>query len=940
MKTTKFIYLYLFGLFFSVNGFCQEMNSFLKEFITVDDGLPTNEVYQVIQSSDHFLWFATDNGLVRYDGENFSVFNTSNGLPSNEVFRLMEMRDGRIYGECSNTKLFCIDGTQVINLPVNKILHQYLSGFSRCYSFYLDEKFQLHVGSKDGYFVFNADGQLIEKDFVQYDTQKKYGTFKYKILDDFVVSYHINDITQSYCIQNADPPFELIPLKNYRLTGDAQYTEKINDSTFVILLENHVLIIQSGEIFDSISTNSKSIGLKYIDSVLWIGTANEGVFAYELVNNAFLLKDHFLDGYSVTSILKDNVNGFWFSTREAGIVHISNFNVEETICASEEQNISSYYENDRLKAIGFEDGMLMFFSDDTLKFKLPNPIIGIHEVNKTIFIFSAGKTYNLDEQKGRLVEIVIQSDGQTEVCHDIASINDSLCVVHNMSTWFVYNLISHEVVFKKPRYPSMPRLHEFYVHNNKLFAATGTGVDTYDAENFSLLHQYDLNAQVSSLFFHGDTVFATCQNGEVFLLQHEAINVGLFQNNLVNSILDACTSDDKIYLATNLGVYIYEWVPEKKNWFFRETINIKQVKNIGVSDGKIIFTTKKKVYHYIPSTEKPHPPVLLPGNFRVDGTNQNITSNPIFPYNKNSISIDLMVISFSRNDYFLKYKMEGLENKYQYTSEKQFNYYSLNPGDYSFRVSASSNGVDFSEEISIPFTIDKPFWLKTWFIILITISVVLLFVFIFYRQKRRLQQKHAISKRIAELRSQALTNQLNPHLVFNILNSIQSLILKGEIELANKYLVRFSRFLRQSLKASKTLTINLEEEIRITEIYLSLEMLRFGSGLKVNILNKASFQKFQVPPLIIQPFIENAIKHGIMPTLRKDGEISILISGDEKKIEIIIEDNGKGYEETHAAKNRDGIRISKERLEVLNPLNQIVVEGRPGQTRVTINILA
>lgn len=152
-----------------------------------------------------------------------------------------------------------------------------------------------------------------------------------------------------------------------------------------------------------------------------------------------------------------------------------------------------------------------------------------------------------------------------------------------------------------------------------------------------------------------------------------------------------------------------------------------------------------------------------------------------------------------------------------------------------------------------------------------------------------------ISKKLVEMQLAALRSQMNPHFIFNALNSIKKFILKNEAEAADKYLGKFSRLIRSILETTREETINLQKELDMLTLYLELEKLRFGSKLEYEIVTDISLkdQNLMIPTMVIQPFIENAILHGIM---HKENEGKVLISLVDKKnyLEVNVRDNGIG----------------------------------------------
>lgn len=189
------------------------------------------------------------------------------------------------------------------------------------------------------------------------------------------------------------------------------------------------------------------------------------------------------------------------------------------------------------------------------------------------------------------------------------------------------------------------------------------------------------------------------------------------------------------------------------------------------------------------------------------------------------------------------------------------------------------------------------------------IFLLLAIGFIYWFQRRKLKEqirKEQIEKQLLGSQITAIRSQMNPHFIFNCLNSIQSLVLKKEVESTYDYISKFAFLVRSVLQQSNAEMIPLEEEIATLKLYLELEELRFNNDFTYQI-NQGPTDAIEIPPLLIQPFVENAIKHGLM---HKDGEKTLEISLEqmENKLICIIEDNGIGRKESAAIKERQKVK--------------------------------
>ena len=282
----------------------------------------------------------------------------------------------------------------------------------------------------------------------------------------------------------------------------------------------------------------------------------------------------------------------------------------------------------------------------------------------------------------------------------------------------------------------------------------------------------------------------------------------------------------------------------------------------------------------------------------------------------------------------LKYRF-NLTGRNRSWSQEQENpsiqYLNLKGGNYVFNYQSSTDGKNWVQGFSTPaIRIKRIFWRHPLFIILNVLFFSGL-IYLFYKMridkiKNELKLKAEFEKRIGELEMVALRSQMNPHFIFNSLNSIKSFILKEDKHSANNYLTKFSKLMRVILNNSKQKWISLQEELNALELYLQFESMRLGDKFtyEINVDEVNGIMQKYLPPLLLQPFVENAIWHGIIPK-QEQGNIWINIEEAKDKMMISIIDNGIGRKKSESLKSKTitrqksfGLNITKERLEQLN----------------------
>ncbi len=501
-------------------------------------------------------------------------------------------------------------------------------------------------------------------------------------------------------------------------------------------------------------------------------------------------------------------------------------------------------------------------------------------------------------------------------------------------------------------------------------------IDTnYMANGLSRI--YDAKAMVTDKRGH---IWITCfssgiyemwqlKNGK-FTYKHYSETEGLPAMFLNNIIID---SKEQIWVAADKGIITFNAnKPAFKNystedgysekWYENMFLYLDEQENLfaGHQEGFTQWATGKMVTNKFP------PPIVV-SSLKVfdkvwnDSRDINQQKEIKLGYEQNFISIEFAALNFinaQQNQY--AYKLDGVDKDWVYCGNRQFTSYSnLKPGKYTLHIKAANNdGVWNEEGFFLQINIAAPFWQTWWFYGLLILVVVCIVVGIYrYRIgtiRREEKIKTDYNKKVAEIEMKALRAQMNPHFIFNCLNSINRHIVKSDTVTASNYLTRFAKLIRFILDSSATETTSLTNEIELLQLYIEMEMLRFENRFAVSLevdeqINKsATF----IPSMLIQPFLENAIWHGL---LHKEGKGNLKLRFTiqaHKILKVIIEDNGIGRAKANELKSKQvlkeksyGMKITGDRIKISNELHGtkasshiedlIDVYGRPSGTRVT-----
>ena len=252
---------------------------------------------------------------------------------------------------------------------------------------------------------------------------------------------------------------------------------------------------------------------------------------------------------------------------------------------------------------------------------------------------------------------------------------------------------------------------------------------------------------------------------------------------------------------------------------------------------------------------------------------------------------------------------------------------SLPGGKHRLQIRAMENGSDWTYAPEIIIERKVYFYQKAWFWVLSGLGLILLVAFVIRMQIRKSIAKETIEKQMVQLKMQALQAQMNPHFIFNALNAIQNMILQENTEKASDQMNLFSRLVREILKNSEKKLVSLREDMDMMEKYLQLEQERFSDkfGWSIQLDPSVNPADCYLPPLLLQPYVENAIWHGLMP-LDRPGKLTIRYQKRGKDLEIHIEDDGIGRDRskevrsTGKQKNGLGQQIAGNRIEMLSKL--------------------
>ncbi|MEO6868976.1 MAG: histidine kinase, partial [Ginsengibacter sp.] len=471
-------------------------------------------------------------------------------------------------------------------------------------------------------------------------------------------------------------------------------------------------------------------------------------------------------------------------------------------------------------------------------------------------------------------------------------------------------------------------------------------IDAGNNENKKGIIFYEDKVQHFWISFPGLGIeeYGFSKNKIPFLKAHFNVSNGLQSNHIMSMTSDG---QNRIWIATNKGIDILqlnkngEW--EIFNFAKTEELGIKQAefeKLIRDEKGNVWFSSPENIFHFnIDSIRlsKKTPRIIIE-KISLDFKETNwskITDSlysyyqlpwqPVLRYNQNSLGISFNATDLSTASPLpeYSYKLLPLDTAWSAPSKSKYvSFAELPSGKYQFLVKAKDRASGWCTPALFSFTIKPPFWNLWWFKLIIIALTAFIIIRLFMARIQRIKIDANVASQLKELEMKALKAQMNPHFVFNAINSIQALVANDKKDEGIHYIGSFSRLLRQVFDNSEKDLISLDKELDTVGLYIQLETLRLNMELHYNknIDENVITEHEKIPPLLLQPFVENALWHGLS---FKEGrkEITITISIKDQWLLCEITDNGIGRAKALELKEKStvihlskGIEITRKRL--------------------------
>ncbi len=1003
-KTTIISLCLLFGL-----GVRAQTPEVKFDHLSVEHGLSQSTGSAIMQDSNGFMWFGTQDGLNKYDGLVFTTYRNNPDdaatIANNNIGALQEAADGTIWvglegGELDRfdpgSEVFMHYGDKLLQPPGTKgnMVVEICKDASDVLWFATAAGLAQYREATDGFHYFFVDTVNSEQNFISailQDAQQRFwvgtragrvfrfdkesGQFKEQQVGagsdlGFITAIHQDRSDLIWIVAEGTGVVRYDPESGdtKRFSHEPAGPQTISGNNVSSIAEDHQGNLWIGtygnglnrlnrasgrvsryanDVFEPNSLSNDFVYSLFCDrsGTLWIGTAGGGVNKYDPAKTKFahykndLRNPEVLRGNFVWSIFEDSRGYLWIGTQNGGL------NLFDP-----QRSIAKVFTHD----------------PEDAKTLSANSVFAICEdLSGNIWVGTSGRGLNkLDRSTGDITRY----SGNPRNQHGLLNNSIRNLLVDDSGIIWIGTIGGG-----LHRFDPVADEFEYYLHdpddatsisNNSIIAlcedsrgllwlGTGNGLNKLDKKTGKFTRYFRKSGEAGTL--SNDYVMSVCEDpagniwvGTYYGLNRLEVESGKFttyttRHGLPNDVIYGVLADDNghIWASSNRGLSRYDPGTETFRNFDPDDGLQSYEFNSGAyfknSAGRMYFggVNGFNVFHPDSIYDDPNPPPLVITAVKRFDKEVDFESprEPIqFSYEDNFITFEFAALDYTnpeKNQY--AYKLEGLHDQWIYCKNQNYaTFTNLPHGQYTFQVKGSNNdGVWNETGASLRFVVTPPFW-RSWWFRWLSVALALagsIALIRYYHNKQR--QRAELDRKFSELKLQALRAQMNPHFIFNTLNSIQYYISNNEQKHAYQYLSKFSRLMRKILDNSEKSTLTIAEELEALQLYLELEALRFEGKFtyKLEVDPGIDVHNLEIPTLLIQPFVENAIQHGLRYK-RTNGALDISLQLDGDVLVCSIQDNGIGIEKAREKRAQDGqhrpagLKVTQERLETMNALRR------------------
>jgi ligand-binding sensor domain-containing protein len=911
---------------------------------TESNGLTDESMYSCAVDNDGFIWFASETGASRFNGFEFEHFKTIEEAANSFLFFKVDHKN-RIWGNTVGSSIYCFEHGKWSVFPYNKWIKNAPLNPSRRKNL---------IGTINQITIFQYENDIL----LAYDEDEQLKLRHIKnVLDTSTNNFLFHLIRDNQLLLITDNGIKKIDLgfikEKQENTPDIGYYMKNGSEVFFYKNNKlHPVAVPHSSHINDLLFHANTLNI----------ASKDGLFRYQKVNDTLFAKEQApLLTIPCASIVIDKRKNLWVCTQLDGVYFFPHLLGKSFVYEPFEGDFF-------LKALQLNNQYKLFSSYGK------------------VITFTKGK-FKIEQNFNTLSYDFQMYKGNAYYLTSTTLFKNNEVFFNLYNGWYkslLINPLTEEFfigsgdrllrvrptveVINSNMKPN--RIYDLIFFDNQLLSGTDNGVLFYKnkkPEPFDL-GPYSYLKNISSIHQAKDSVLFFLSRNSGVLFKHQAQYI-LLKGPSDLSDAPTCLFSPKpglMLIGTRRGLNVVHY---KTN-----PLSITHIKSFSNTNGLI----DNKINHI--TFDQCDTQLLITFNnaiqtislnsllstaqdsklyFKYINTENNLFKsfeNIRFQHNENNIEIGFGVIDYAlENKKGFLYRLLGVSEKWNNVNGYSVEFSDLEPGNYAFQLKLRNQYNMDNEMITLEFTIVPAYWQTVWFklIIMLLISFVILWLFDLRHQKiiTKERNKNKLDREHASLELEAIKAQINPHFIYNCLNSIQHSIMKNDNAGAEKQLSTFSKLVRETLDYSKTDFISLDKEIAFLDKYLQMEKLRFKEKLEYHIASSVpQNERTVIPCLLIQPFVENAVKHGLSKNGNEVSTIEIDFSLNNNRIECRVEDFGCGID-SNILSQKDlpsGMGLSKNRAQTYNSIynmdititiiNKNTFTPPQNGTLVTINI--
>ena len=906
------------------------------------------------------MWFGTEHGVSRFDGHSFTTLTTGNGLSDNAVIEIRQDTKGRIWFlNISGRPCFYYLGK--IHNRLNTPWLSELEMENLCTVFVEDHKGNVYFGSGSGNILvldsenctraisLNSDIIHPHRWILSILPNKDESITALTGVDFFEV--HKQGRWKLYPAFDLDTALiHLFPPKS----------TKTNDGVVYLAWGNNIGVMQPDLNFQQYPNplpNGDNNQIVFIseskDNHLWLGS-RFGASRVHRDSLGCFPTETYLGMEQVQFVLEDHEGGIWFCTTNGVFFfpklpfeYVRRSTLDFKVQASAFLPISS---NEFF--VGLSNGSAFrYFANGSHNKQIiepysrnDSPVLRFRQLEDDILIVMAQKAfYSYESQKSRML--------MARKATDVISFQDTFCICTPRGVFMVdfekRATTNFERVGLFGRNAEISgRCHGFEQDSSgRLWIAVRNGLFYYSGNMLTKVEGMEEYLSVGSITDlnadNGGGMWVSTDANGLFRIHEGVISIFTEKKGLSSNEVRRIAKDKKgwIWAVTSKGVScIINNETEKAGieWRVFSFDFADDILDIAVLGDSIFLLRPNEILTLANSTVEYFRSAPRPVILRIYTKSQDWSASGIINLKSDdaSMTIEYTGISFqSPNGLKYRYRVVGSNMEWIYTDAKSVSFPRFSPGDYRFELQVKPTFGEWGTEYAVfDFNVLPPYWLHPIFILFVCLvlftSIGAVFRAIILVTNRRTDTR----RRIAESEHKSLISQMNPHFIFNSLNSIQNYFLARDTVSANEYLADFSNLMRAILDSSRSNRTSISEEINLIRLYLNIERMRLDGNFEfqIHVDEKINQENAFIPPLLLQPFLENAVWHGLA-TVPIDGRIEVEFKLISNGIFCTIVDNGIGREAVQRLRILSGIKRKSHATSIIGERVALLNVGRKSQ---------